>query len=212
MRPHSAMLAIAAFLLCTHAAAGFGYLQGSTQTRAAPGDEVHFNLFLSGTNESVKVTETDVPTNWRVNVDRKQVTFPVDSGFRYMETEDGYRRVVPLRITAAISPNATAGRHTIAVTLAGQPAAERKKQAVAVKQVQEIAFTVAVSGENGAESVHSVENKGGATGMTITGRKQDETDAAQDTSSDWKDPVFLLVLFEITWGIAVIYVWKRRNQ
>jgi hypothetical protein len=215
MQPHDGLPFIIALILITPSASGFGYLQETTRERASPGDEVHFGLYLYGTNESVTVTKTDAPADWRVNVDRNHVTFPVDAGFRYMETGNGYRTVVPVQVTATIPPNATAGRHTLTATITGQPTGTPQNQTVAVKQVQDSSFTVTVASENegpSQDAVQPVQNEGGAAGMTITGSDQDDPDAAQETSPAWQNPVFLLVLFEITWGIAVIYVWKRRNR
>ncbi len=217
MPPRNCLL-LCFILLTTPAVTGFGYMQGATQAPADPGNEVHFKLYVFGTNESVKVTRMDAPSDWHVNVDREQVDFPVDQGFRYVTAANGYQKAVPITVSATLSHNATPGTHPITVVLTGERTRAAETNTVAVRQLQDIQFTVAVTGDTTdtapVESSHT-DTSGG--GLTITA--PDSTGANQSqsaptgavTRSIGETPLFLLVLFEITWGIVLVYLVRRRR-
>lgn len=225
------LLLVAALLIGTPIGAGFGYVQSGAQAATTPGDEVHVDLYLSGINETVKVTRTDAPASWDVNVSSGQVTFPVDDGFRYMATGGGYRQVVPLTVTAAVPADAAPGDHDITVVLVGEQAADTADH-VAVRQRQDISFTVTVAGATGnqpatpeeqAETEDTMQGnlpaEDTSEGMTIVADDTMDTGDNAATSSPtgavgdmrWGRPVVLLLLFEITWGIVIIYALKRRK-
>lgn len=209
-------------ILFAGTATGFGYLQKDATVAANPGDEVHFETYLFGTNESVKVTTSDIPASWRVNVAPERVRFPVTDGYRYMETGDGYRKAVPVRASLVIPEDAASGQHTITLVLTSSGTERDPEKGVMVRQLQDVQHTVTVHG--GSETASPVKNKetghtqepvdtrsSGTGGMTITADGSDTGSSPDGNSSFWEHPVVLLILFEITWGIAFVYVLKRKE-
>lgn len=224
MRPRNCFVIAVLLVILIPGVAGFGYIGGTDTATADPGDEVHFKLYLFGTNESVKVTKLVAPDNWRVNISPRRVNFPVEDGFRYIEAADGYRKVVPVRVTATVPKDARSGTHTV-TTFFTNRVEKDMATGVAVRQVQDIRFDIEVVGSSAGQGLLTTHEKEGVSegapvtstkggGMTLTAPRTDGEKAptGEITKSFWERPVVLLLLFEITWGIALIYVLKRRES
>lgn len=216
------LLVVAAVLLFASQGTAFGYVEHGTSATVLPGDDVHFTVSVFGIDESVKVTRIDAPKNWRVKVDPDHVNVPPTKDYRYIETGDGYRKITSFTVTATVPISADPGDYDLTLVLAGGATQSTiNGSGVTVQQRQDFPFTVTVPGDNKRdEPTKSTEKEGsttvqsGSSGLTITHPDKNRGDAATPTGEvalDAVDPVVFVLLFELMWGIAIIYVLKRRN-
>lgn len=208
-------------ILVSGTAAAFGYVEHDNRATVLPGDATAFRVSLFGTEESVTVTRVKHPADWDVTVDPDHVMLPPTKEYRFIETGDGYRRIVPITVTAPVPIGTEPGEYGITLILTGTQDRRVAGSGLAVRQRQEITFTVIVPGNDAVtgtaindstaseDTGEQVQN-----GVIITGSKTGtNTEAPQGAVTEKQDgnTWILLLLFEFTWGIVIIYVLKRKE-
>ncbi len=231
MRLHSIVLT-GILVLFLPSAAAFGYAQGTMEQTVLPGDEVHFTVYVLGDDLPVKVTTIDAPESWDVNVDPTYVNGTGTGDHRYIETPDGYQKLIPVTLTASVPLHADPGDYPLTVRLVSASAdTGLDGSGVAVRHRESLTYTVYVS-DDGAQAPDATapdeeqDSTGsadalpdtGRSGIVVTGDSPDSQAETTDTGIQGQlvvdrvtNPVVLFVLFQIGWGIALGYVLKRRD-
>lgn len=189
-----------------------------------PGETVSFKRYVFGSNTSVKVVNVSAPEGWHVNVTPGRVNFPVKKNYRYIQTDEGYRKAASLTVTAAIPWNATNGAHEITVLLQEHTQGNMTGTRMTVKQMQDFQFTAAVTGSivGDGQTVESGkqgdQNSVAETGLSQA--KQAETNASKSASQETTTAaasmtekhqgyVVSFLVFQAVWVATFLYLRRR---
>lgn len=218
---HKLLLLAACTVLILPIVTGFGYLPGETQKTVLPGDKTQFTVYIFAENgTTLHARPVNAPDTWNVMVVPRKITFPVTSGYRQIPTDNGYTRAVPVHISVESPVSAEPGTYPVTVEVA-EEVSDGRESRVTVAQRQDFRFNVRIPGTRGStkeagdsqeqqtrETSHANETNVGGQGLAITEETASSSDA--DDGTEGRTHLALLLLFELVWGIAVLYIVKRR--